>query len=257
MSGFAADWLALRQPADARGLDRGLLARLRALLGPAERLTVLDLGAGSGGNMALLAPHLPGTQTWRLVDADADLLARAEPPPGAHAEAVVADLAAGIDGLLAPRPDLVTAKALLDLAGRAWLAALTEALARHNLPLLATLSYDGRERWHPAHPADAAVLGAFHADQRRDKGLGPALGPAAHGEMARMLRDAGFEVTESESDWHLAQPHDAQLIAALAEGSAAATRDILGTDADVWLDARKGAQSVLIGHRDLLALPPR
>ena len=48
------------------------------------------------------------------------------------------------------------------------------------MPLLAVLTYDGREAWAPPHPLDAEVLPAFHRDQGRDKGLGgPALGPAA------------------------------------------------------------------------------
>ncbi len=104
---------------------------------------------------------------------------------------------------------------------------------------------------------DAAVLAAFHADQRRDKGLGPALGPDAHAHLADRLSKLGYEVFEGSSDWKLKQPADAALIAALADGSAAAVAEAVGADrADDWRAARVTAHRVTIGHRDLLALPP-
>src|SRR5688572_23759953 len=74
MSGFSADWLALREPADHRARDAGLL---RALADWAEQrgdLTVLDLGCGAGSNARAMIPHLRGTQHWRLVDYDRALL---------------------------------------------------------------------------------------------------------------------------------------------------------------------------------------
>ncbi len=123
--------------------------------------------------------------------------------------------------------------------------------------LYAALTYDGREAWQPPHPLDAEVLEAFQADQRRDKGLGPALGPAAHDHLAACLRAQGYRVSEARSDWTLAQPADAALIAALAEGTAAAVAPRIGAErSEAWRAARTGAERVVIGHRDLLALPP-
>ncbi len=257
MGDFAADWLALRAPADARARNPEVAAALgRAFAGRAG-LRVLDLGAGTGANMRGTAPLLAEGQRWHLVDADAGLLARAEAPPGVVASAETADLAGGIEGLLdRVRPDLVAASALFDLAGRDWIARLVAALARRRLPLLAVLSYTGAEDWTPAHPEDGAVHAAFLADQRRDKGLGPALGPEAHGALAGLLREAGHRVIEGPSDWRLAAPADAALIAALAEGVGAAVRPALGPRAEAWAVARRGAVQVRVSHADLLALPP-
>ena len=119
------------------------------------------------------------------------------------------------------------------------------------------LTYDGREEWLLPHPLDAGVLAAFHADQRRDKGLGPALGPEVHAHLANRLRDLGYQVFEGSSDWQLQRPGDSELIAALAEGAAAAVAGAVGVErSNQWLAARTGAHGVTIGHRDLLALPP-
>lgn len=257
MSGFAADWLALRAPADARARNAGVAAALTRAFAGRGPLIVLDLGAGTGNDMAATAPLLPGPQHWRLADSDPSLLARAGAPPGVSFETVEADLAAGLAPLLDPAPDLVAASALFDLVGAAWLDRFVAALAGRRLPLLAVLSYTGRESWAPAHPEDDAVLAAFHADQRRDKGLGPGLGPEAHACLAGALRAAGFAVTEGPSDWTLEAPRDAALIAALAEGTARAVAPAIGAErAEAWRAARTQARRVTVSHADLLALPP-
>ena len=253
---FSADWLALRAAADRAARDPGLEVRLAALLADRPRpLRILDLGAGTGANLAHLAPRLPGPQGWLLADHDPALLARVAAPEGVAVETRAVDLAPGLGALLDPAPDLVTASAFFDLAGAAWADALVRAVAATGAVFYTVLSYDGREHWAPPHPADAEVLAAFHADQHRDKGLGPALGPDATAHLARAFRAAGYQVETAASDWHLSAPADTPLIRALAEGAAAATRPALGPTADDWLAARGGAERVTIGHQDLLAWP--
>ncbi len=79
MSGFEADWLALRGDADARARDTGLAARLGAHLAGRGAVRVLDLGAGTGANLRATAALIEAPQHWVLADRDAALLARAEP----------------------------------------------------------------------------------------------------------------------------------------------------------------------------------
>jgi len=257
VTGFSADWLAQRGLADARTRDQRLAARLTAHVAGKAALRVLDLGAGTGANMCATAPLLPVLQHWLLADNDAALLARAEAPEGVAIERRVADLAADLAGLFDPALGLVTASAFLDLCGAAFLDRLADAVVAAGAALYAVLSYDGGETWTPPHPLDAQALAAFHADQRRDKGLGPALGPEAQAHLAARLQHHGYRVHEAPSDWRLRQPRDAELIAALAEGSAAAIAPALGAgQAAEWRRARTAAGRVVIGHRDLLALPP-
>lgn len=256
MSGFEAGWLALRAGADERARDRALLAELAAHLAGRSAPLVLDLGAGTGATMEALSPHLPAGQHWRLVDDDPRLLARAPPPARGSMEPVACDLSGGVGDLLAPVPDLVTASAFFDLASAPWIDAFAGAVAAHGVAVYAALSYDGRERWEPAHRLDAAARTAFHADQGRDKGLGgPALGPDAHAYLADRLARHGYRVETAPSDWVLEAPRDARVIAALAEGTSAAIRPYLGREGELWREARVTARRVCIGHRDLLARP--
>ena len=81
MSGFSADWLALRAGADARARDRDLAARLGRHFADVGEVRVLDLGAGSGANLRATAPLIEASQHWLLADNDAGLLARAVPIP--------------------------------------------------------------------------------------------------------------------------------------------------------------------------------
>lgn len=249
---FSADWLALRRDADFRARNRKLSENLSEFFRGRAGITVLDLGAGTGANLAATAPLLPLPQHWRLVDNDPALLARVEAPEGVTVEVVTADLAEGVP--LDPRPDLVTASAFFDLAGARWLDRFVADLARTGAAFYTVLTYDGREDWEGAN--DRFVLAAFHDDQRRDKGLGPALGPDAHAHLADRLRAAGYTVAEGESDWHLEAPRDAALIAALADGTADAVEPVLGVSAADWVRERRAVPRVTVGHRDLLALPP-
>jgi hypothetical protein len=253
MTGFAADWLALREPADRAARDAGLTAALGAWAG-GRALEVVDLGAGSGSTLRALAEVLRGAR-WRLVDDDADLLGRALASAaalGAAAAPVQVDLAARLDDAFAPPPDLVTASAFFDLVSAAWIDRFVAAAAAARAAVYAALTYDGREEWLPPHGDDGAVRDAFLRDMRRDKGFGPALGADAGAYLAGRLNAAGYDVRTAPSPWRLAAPADAALIAALADGSADAARASEG-----WRSARRAAASVEIGHVDVLALPRR
>ncbi len=257
MSGFEADWLALRAGADARARDQALAARLGAHLEGRSAVRVLDLGAGTGANLRATAALIAAPQHWVLADHDAALLARAGAAPNTTIERREVDLAADLASLFDPAPDLVTAAAFLDLCGADWTERLVALAADCGAALYTVLSYDGREQWSPPDALDAEVLAAFHADQRRDKGLGPALGPDAHANFAASLRGHGYQVFEAASDWKLEPPGDATLIADLADATAAAVVGAIGADrARIWRTARLTARKVMIGHRDLLALPP-
>ena len=256
MSGFSADWLALRAAADRRARDPGLARRLGEVFEGRARIRVLDIGAGTGANLRATAPLIGAAQHWVLVDNDPSLMGQVTAPERITFDTCVTDLAGNLEALFDPAPDLVTASAFFDLCGADWLDRFLALVAGSGAAFYTVLTYDGRETWTPAHPLDAEVLAAFHADQRRDKGLGPALGPDAPEALAAMLGAAGCEVQAAPSDWHLTQSGDAALIEALAAGSAAAVAPILGRDrAEDWADARRHAEAVLIGHQDLLALP--
>jgi SAM-dependent methyltransferase len=266
MAGFSPDWLALREPADHRARDAGLVGQFAAWARPRDSISILDLGCGTGSNARALIPHLGGTQHWRLVDYDRGLLEIAREKLAAESahklramtvKTEEADLSQGIEPLLAEGCDLVTAAALFDLVSRDWLDGMVAALAARRLPLYTVLIYDGIMEWEPAHRADAAIRDAFNAHQRRDKGFGPAAGPDAGPHLAARLAEAGYEVTTAPSPWRLG-PDDRELMMSNDIGIANAageTGEVSDADLAEWLAFRREGALCAIGHLDLLALP--
>jgi SAM-dependent methyltransferase len=279
MSGFSADWLALREPVDHRSRSVAVRDRAIAALAPIALPRVVDLGCGSGSNLRALAPWLGARQSWRLVDYDPRLLDAARTALSEWADGASldvdggmtikkegkeievsferADLACGVGEILAPGCDLVTASAFFDLVGADWIARFCADLSARGAPLYATVTYDGREVWRPPNPADSAMLSAFHAHQASDKGFGVAAGPRAHAFLRAGLDAAGWAAAEGESDWLLG-PADAGLIEALAKGSAAAVEETGRVEGSVvadWLSSRARAEGCLVGHKDLFAAP--
>jgi hypothetical protein len=264
MTGFSADWLALREPADHRARDADLVARLVAALHCVTKPIVTELACGTGSTLRALAPILPAR--WRLVDHDPGLLARASRDCAAwDAEILQADLSAGIDSVLDLNADLVSTSAFLDLVSAPWIARLASACAARRLPFYAALSVDGVATASPGDPLDRLVFDAFHRDMTRDKGFGPALGPGATLFCADAFRRQGYAVSLARSDWKIgADERDLQL--ALVEGWAAAAimqaEPGRAPDITAWALRRKqaaeaGSLQLLVGHLDLLALPPQ
>lgn len=284
MGEFSDDWLQLRAPADAR-------ARADRLLGLLPKIDqVIDLGAGTGGNLRHLAPRLSGAQDWLCVDYDETLLALLPERTRVWAEAAgqvfapdgdaftlsgpdctctvrsrLLDLAADLDRLTLPPGALVTASAVLDLVSTDWLEALIAAAAKARCPLLLALIYDGRVQLDPTDDGpigDAAVIDRVNRHQLRNKGFGPALGPLATAEAAAIARRLGFRVQQAPSDWHLA-PEQTALQRALIEGwHAAALADSPQDETALadWRERRLGhlaaGQSRFdVGHQDLVLLP--
>ena len=182
MSGFSADWLALREPHDARARNPAVLDAVIASLKAYRSIRIVDLACGTGSTLHALSPRLAAQQNWRLVDNDLGLLARASAtakPAGVTVAPIPLDLNRDLEAVLDGPVDLIATSALLDLVSEPWLERLAVEIAARSIPLYAALSYDGRIEIGPADPLDAAIVAAVNAHQRTDKGFGPALGPTA------------------------------------------------------------------------------
>jgi SAM-dependent methyltransferase len=278
MAGFSPEWLALREPADHAARNPQLLAAVGAHFSGRGSISIVDLGCGAGSNLRGAYAALPARQHWTLVDFDEALLAAARirladwaDEAREQGEELVlakghrtitvdtrqADLNKDLEWVLGWQPDLVTAAALFDLASKRWIERFVAALASQRIPLYTVLTYDGREKWRPAHPADARMLAAFAHHQRSDKGFGPAEGALATETMAEAFRKSGFAVSTADSAWQLDAGQSA-LIAELARGIAQAASETGHVDAQTvqdWLAARIDGASGVIGHTDLWARP--
>ena len=90
MSGFSPEWLTLREPADHRARDPMLALKVADRLQKLPRITVTDLGCGTGSNIRATYALLGSEQHWTLVDYDPKLLAAARELLSAWAERATA-----------------------------------------------------------------------------------------------------------------------------------------------------------------------
>ena len=265
MTAFSAEWLALREPYDLRARNPNVLAALADAVANRAALAIVDLACGAGSTLRAIAPHLAPAQSWRLVDNDPGLLARAAallPIGTKNATAVPVDIARELETALAEPVDLVTTSALLDLVSADWLALLANGIAGRGLLIYAALTYDGSVTFAPADAFDATIVGAVNRHQRGDKGFGPALGPAAAAAAIARFEALGYAVVHGKSDWTLG-PGDVDIQEALLTGWAEAARetgDLDSSDIEAWLVRRRahlaaGRSSISVGHSDFFARP--
>ncbi|MCU1383140.1 MAG: group 1 glycosyl transferase [Acidobacteria bacterium] len=256
MSGFSADWLALREPADHAARSGALAQAVFDAVPRGAPLRILDLAAGTGSNLRYLTAidRTPRAE-WLLVDHDAALLARVPASPDVTTRCL--DLSALDHGGIFAGRSIVTASALLDLVSETWLRAVAARCADAGAAVLFALSYDGRIVCSPEDPEDGSVVALVNEHQRHDKGFGPALGPAATEAAARCFAANGYRVQRAASDWIL-PPDSRELQSQLIDGWAQAAAEIAPERArtiDGWRDRRlahvaAGWSHIVVGHED-------
>jgi hypothetical protein len=264
----SAEWLALREPADAAARATELVDAVRPHL-PIGTVVIHDLGCGTGSMARWLAPRLAGPQHWVLHEHDADLLAQAVegmPEEGADGSAVscgphkcdISQLAASdFDGAA-----LITASALLDMLTADELHALVAAGMAAGCPVLLTMSVIGRVELTPPDPLDTCIAAAFNDHQRRTTDGRRLLGPDAVGAAVEAFARLGAEVLVRPSPWRLGA-RSTPLVGEWLAGWLAAAREQrpeLGEVTEAYFAHRQaqamaGLLGVTVHHHDLLARP--
>jgi SAM-dependent methyltransferase len=229
-------YLTAKETVDDRALDRRVLGRVRDDLRSRETPRILEAGAGTAALLRRILgwKGLPDC-TYVAVDTDPDLLSTARDRLLDRArrrgfEASVVDptvTALGLDDagttvaalrLRGPaRIDvrLVAGDALAVAAGGGWDFLLAQAFADLLTPaevdrlvsgvvagggVYLPITFDGGTAFVPSHPADDAVLDAYHATMTGESG--ERLGATAGRQLLTLLPDTGVEIdVVGGSDW--------------------------------------------------------
>ncbi len=279
---FRADWLALREPVDALARDPALAQAFLSGLG--ARALVAEFGAGTASLLRYLLPQLRGNIDWLALDADPQLWISARDQLAAFGRRsgitpallsptslsfTRAELNLNLHwqqqnlALVLPSPpfNVIVASAWTDLVSADWIMHFVRWAQQTKVNTLYwTLAVDGQLAFTPTDPLDAALTQAFHADMRRDKGFGLALGPDSQTVVRPILELAGYTVHTATSDWRLSAACPALtkqwLIGFVA--AAVAARPELADAANLWLAQRRNQLisdelTIIVGHYDMLA----
>jgi SAM-dependent methyltransferase len=275
MSGFSADWLALREPFDHAARSNPDLVQWLLPALPMDRpVRILDLACGTGSNLRCLARQLGCPQHWTLVDHDPRLLDEAHrklgewtlltEQSGMEYECRQVDLVCDLDALDFVKFDLVTTSALLDLVSGGWLARLVGKCRDACSAVLFALSYNGYMKLEPGWPGDDRIRDGFNRHQHGDKGFGSALGPDAVPRTRELLAAAGFQIETAATPWTIGRQHR-QLQTELIDGFARAAKEAEPTAQEAiaaWRQQRlayisTGHSRLVVGHEDIAGrLPP-
>ncbi len=283
MTGFSADWLGLREPADTAARPPDLIDWIAPSLPRDRSVHVLDLATGTGSNLRYLAPRLGGLQQWVLADHDPVLLGAMPERLSTWAAAndvavgtagksltlqnaglscrvdrLQVDLARDLGTIDFTRFDLVSTAALLDLVSDVWLEDLGRRCVESGCSILFALSYDGRIDCTPVDPLDARIRDLVNDHQRTEKGFGPALGPDAATRTVRLLERLGYEVRAEHSDWRIDAAQSALQTELITGWASAAAEVALDERASIeaWLQrrlawVRDGQSRLVVGHVDV------
>mgnify|MGYP001040312419 CR=1 FL=1 len=267
MSGFASDWLTLRETYDHAARAESILSVLNTWATHHRQLAIVDLGSGTGSNLRAVSGQLKVPQAWTLIEHDPLLIEAgtaqlATLPKDVEATYREADLAGDLDKAIPARIDLITAAAFLDLVSADWLDCLLAVAEARRAALYMALTYDGGMRWRPGDIFDATIKRAFHEHQTTDKGFGPALGPTAVSALRDRLQPLGGRLLVEPSDWQL-RYEDQEMQKALLDGYMQTALEIAPDQAGEirsWALQRRqqidaDRSTLRVGHEDVLWLP--
>ncbi len=285
---FTADWLALREPFDARARSRPLARRFAGML-PAEP-KVMDLGAGRGSLFRWLAPIIGRTQHWLWLDDDPDHLedgllltaawARRQGYTVHRREDNGTDLTLETrqgtwrinarsfdlrnpDTLFFPleESDAVVCSALLDLFSQQWLSQVLRLTGR--VPVYAVMNVLPAPWRSRRRHDDAPVLDGYLSAQVGEGGPNDPMGPHVPLLAKGLAAVNGRHYQSERSDWTI-RPRDRamlrQVLGFFAKGARTA-RPQHRRHIDAWqrtreADVAAGRLALRIAHRDILISPP-
>jgi len=264
MSGFSAEWLALRHPLDLAARNASVEEVFLENL-PEGPLRLMDLASGTGSTVKALAPKLRQPAHWLLTDYDPALLDKADETLKTFVQTGMAtrqvDLAADLEELPFTEVDAITTSAFLDLVSESFLERLADCIVASGKPFLASLTYDGRATFAPEHVFDAELTDTLNAHQQTDKGFGPALGPKGAARAVELFEERGYRVTAGTSDWQIA-PSSRAFLSEFLGGWKRVGRECRLDDLQLetwWQDRTRQIRaqklSMTVGHVDFVACP--
>ncbi len=224
-TGFNTDWLEERFQFDSRARNVMVENHCFAHFSENKTLNILDLGSGSGSSFLYLSEKLSQNQNWTFVELNPTLAKASLDRISMIAFSNGWKVATYSSGLIiegsAKRMkievlnhsflelekkvnlrefDLATAAAVLDLLTESMLHELLGLLNDYNIPLLATINYEGM-KFTPSSPRDTLYIDLYGQHMQREQSFGRTLGPDCLKSIQTYCQTRNLKMKSGESNW--------------------------------------------------------
>ena len=267
MSGFSAEWLALREPYDLAARNATVLDAVAAAFHRAAHRSRSSISPAAPARRCARSGRIcrrsrPGgwsttiSACWRVPQA----LGK---PPHLTVVTKPVDLVRDLELALTGPLDLITASALLDLVSAEWLDRLIIEAAARRLPVYAALTYDGRVISRAGSPSRRRAPRRLQPASTHRQGLRPGARSDRGGTRDRAFR--AFRLRGRARPLRLGvragrSDHPGRAVCRLGRARRAdhgnparrGSRPGWPGVAPIW---RKAVRSLRIGHVDIFARP--
>jgi hypothetical protein len=249
VTGYDARYLEAKRTVDDRAIDRRVRDRMLDELPDAPR--IVEAGAGTGATVPRLLDWGVTAGEYRGIDRDSDVIDLARRRRRPECDGDPTDAGVRVDDLrvrfeqgdalaatVDDPADLVVAQAFLDLIPIGDALDAFAAMLHPGGVVYAPITFDGETVFQPDHPADEAVIGAYHdaidAEPGRDARAGRHL-------LNRCRERDGDLLAVGASDWVVYPPYPADERYFLGTILEFVEEAVVGSvdGADAWLDARR------------------
>ncbi|KAA3624504.1 MAG: hypothetical protein DWQ02_22980 [Bacteroidetes bacterium] len=255
-TGFNTDWLEERFQFDSRARNAVVENHCLTHFPDNKTVNILDLGSGSGSSFLYLSQKLPQNQNWTFVELN-PLLAEAslnriskfaaikgwkvEKQPNTlvietHKKCMKIEVLNHSFLKLEEKVDLekfnlATAAAVLDLLTESMLYELLELLTGNDIPLLATINYEGM-KFNPSEPGDEVYIDLYGRHMQREQPFGRTLGPDCLKSILAYSKTRNHKIISGESNWQVGVK-DQKMHTFLLDYMAGAIPEMLTSDKEV------------------------
>lgn len=225
---FTVEWLDMRYPFDEAARNKMVESLcLDAIVSEKEKVSIVDIGSGTGANFIYLFPKIAMDQHWVLIELNPELGLRSL--ERINALATTAGFASDrkdntlwidrgeqkirVDWMKASflqleqyidlqSVDLLLASAVFDLLSAPMMRDFLRKLQYYKIPLLSTLNYKNTLFVH-ATKSDNFYCQSYNQHMLRKQEFGSSLGPESMSFILKILKEMNAQVVHGESTWRL------------------------------------------------------
>ena len=215
MHEFNNNWLIQREKIDSLSRSKIAISKINNFIKNKDKISIIDLGCGTGSNYRYLSPKIKKKQSWDMLDISLKSINYfkediSKSKKVDNVKFIKTNVIKNIKKIDFNNYDIVTGSAFLDIMPNSWFRDFYNLNINSKI-IYFSINYDGFFKFFPKHKDDGLVLKLFNSDQKSDKGIGlKAVGPNCSKIINSMFTKT-HKTFILKSDWKVENNKDFQL----------------------------------------------